>query len=344
MAGKILLAAALSFALEASASPVQRRRAPAGVPSYALDYAPIVYLYDADPYRPSDIAAQLANTSPEVNFTAITNGPHPLSLDNLNQLNALGDNGGTDVYLTSKTPPYQNPSYLKGVTPDSSGKTNGATTAAVIVNDHGNGLVDVFYHYFYAFNYGGSYVGFVVDDHVGDWEHNMIRFSNGKPQAVWFSQHSNGEAFTYSCLNKYNGGLRPVVFSANGSHANYAITGTHDHTIPDFNLPKGPLEDHTDSGPVWDPIASAYFYSYDANSQTFTAYDNSTPVNWLYFTGGWGDQQYPSSNSHQFCLFGVSALCKYSSGPDGPAFKSLNRTNVCPDGGPPCVVRPVLGP
>lgn len=63
------------------------------------------------------------------------------------------------------------------------------------------------------------------------------------------------------------------MFSANGSHANYAINGTHDHTIPDLNLPEGPIEDHTDQGPVWDPTPSAYYYSYDASSQTFSAYD-----------------------------------------------------------------------
>lgn len=39
-----------------------------------------------------------------------------------------------------------------------------------------------------------------------DWEHNAIRFNNGVPQSVWYSQHSNGMAYTYSAVEKQ--GLR----------------------------------------------------------------------------------------------------------------------------------------
>jgi hypothetical protein len=102
----------------------------------------------------------------------------------------------------------ENPEWILGVKPDSTGKTDGAVSCAIIVNDHGGGLVDAFYMYFYAFNYGGTYFGFTIGDHVGDWEHNMIRFQNGQPQAIWYSQHNNGEAFTYSTTKKYNNGLR----------------------------------------------------------------------------------------------------------------------------------------
>jgi hypothetical protein len=69
-----------------------------------------------------------------------------------------------------------------------------------------------------------------VDDHVGDWEHTMTRFVNGEPQSVWFSQHTSGEAFTFAALEKDTTETsRPIVYSANGTHANFAIAGDHDH-------------------------------------------------------------------------------------------------------------------
>ncbi|KAI9688943.1 MAG: hypothetical protein M1822_000680 [Bathelium mastoideum] len=314
-------------------------QAPSGVPSYVTQYAPINYLYTGEVYYPSDLQAQLDNTTPEVNFTAVPNLPSSLTLDNLNQLNNLPPSNGSNVYLTSKENIETNPAWLNGVAPTNN-VTEGVKSCAVVVNDHGSGLVDAFYFYFYAFNYGGDYFGFILGDHVGDWEHNMVRFQNGVPQAVWFSQHDNGEAFTYEALNKTNG--RPINLVANGTHANYAIGGTHDHTIPDVNLPEGPVEDYTDFGPIWDPILSAYYYTYDVNTQTFAAYDDSIPVNWLYFIGQWGDEQYPNSDPRQKSLLGLTY--KYTSGPTGPEDKQLNRTNVCPDDGDACIVRTVLEP
>jgi hypothetical protein len=181
------------------------KRAPGNVPSFVLDYAPVVFLHSEDPYLPSDIGNQLANTEPRVNFTAIKGAPSPLTLDNLAELNNLG---GKNVYLTSKIRPDQNPKYLRGVLPDDKGETEGAVSTIVIVNDHGNDTVDAFYLYFYAFDYGGFYVGQDIGNHIGDWEHNMIRFKAGKPSEVWYSQHSDGQAFEYDVLEKYDGGLR----------------------------------------------------------------------------------------------------------------------------------------
>ncbi|KAH9829518.1 Vacuolar protein sorting-associated protein 62 [Teratosphaeria destructans] len=347
----LLALAVSSLATNTQALVREKRQAPSGVPDFVTKYAPIVYLYSGDPFFPSDIGAQLQNTQPEVNFAVVSGAPSPLTLDNVNELNNHGSN---NVYLTSIQDPTTNPmpAYLYGVRPDSSGKTDGAVSCAIIVNDHGSGLVDAFYMYFYAFNYGGRYgigdIRYIIGNHVGDWEHNMVRFENGVPTAVWYSQHSNGQAFTYQAVNKTSDGIRPVVLSANGSHANYAIGGKHDHTIPDLNLPDGFLLDYTDFGPMWDPALSAHYYSYDAATKTFKAYDASSPVNWLYYLGRWGDEQYPESDRKQRCVPVLSkitdALCKYTDGPTGPINKKLDRKRVCPDDDDLCIVRTELAP
>ncbi|KAL8732295.1 MAG: hypothetical protein Q9166_002867 [cf. Caloplaca sp. 2 TL-2023] len=157
----------------------------------------------------------------------------------------------------------------------------------------------------------------------------MIRFANGTPTQLWYSQHSFGEAFTYDCLEKQ--GTRPVAYSGNGSHAVYAVTGTHDHTIPNVNLPgKGLLTDYTDQGTLWDPLRSAYYYSYDANAYSFTAYNASHPTGWFRYIGKWGDQEYPDSDPRQHKILGIDATARFTSGPTGPRDKQLNRTDACP--------------
>ncbi|OJI85831.1 hypothetical protein ASPTUDRAFT_55436 [Aspergillus tubingensis CBS 134.48] len=298
------------------------------LPCYVMDYAPLVWLYSKETYMPSDIGQQLVHTTPMVNYTAIKGAPSPLTLNNLAGLNKLGN---TSVYLTSiegidATP---EPAWFRGVRPDTNGKTNGAVSSTIITRNHGNGTVDAFYFYFYAYNMGNTVLGMQFGDHVGDWEHNMIRFDNGVPQAIWYSQHAGGEAFTYDATEKQ--GKRPIAYSANGSHAVYAVPGTHDHAIPHLNLPFGFVMDYTDRGTLWDPIANANAYSFDAASQTFQPYDRRYPVNWLEFNGQWGDDALPGGPE----LFGQA---KYSAGPNGPKFKHLVRSTVCPDS--PCVVLP----
>ena len=170
----------------------------------------------------------------------------------------------------------------------------------------------------------------------------MVRFKNGQPTEIWFSQHSFGEAYKYSAVEKQ--GVRPVAYSASGSHANYATTGKHDHTIPGVSLPQqGFLTDTTDKGTLWDPLLGALFYSYDGNSKAFTAYDGSTPTNYLKFNGKWGDQRYPNSDPRQKTIFGIAATAKFVDGPTGPEDKQLVRSKVCPDkDGFVCVVRPSI--
>lgn len=303
--------------------------------------------------------AQVTNTHPDVNNTAIPAGqyPSPLTLSNLASLNKVANgNGGHNVYLASN----QNysagttPSYFYGVRPDSTGKTGNAVSSAIIVNEKANQTTDAFYMYFYAYNQGNTVLDFESGDHIGDWEHNMIRFVNGTPTAVWYSQHANGEAFSWDAVGLKKNGSRVIGYSANGTHANYATNGTHDHTIPDLPSPYGPLIDTTDnSGPVWDPLKSAYYYFVsfpnapgDESNPTFTPANNGVnagkaPTSWLYFLGQWGDDQLPLSDGGQKELFG---FYKYTAGPTGPIDKQLNRADVCPSNGDKCIVRDVVTP
>ncbi|RAL60265.1 hypothetical protein DID88_000045 [Monilinia fructigena] len=265
------------------------------LPSFVFDYAPLVWLDEAEMYFPSDMYAQILNTKPYVNLSLIPDDtlPSPLNLENLDLLNKWGPN----VFLTSTVDVTTSPAYLTWL------------------------------------------LGQELGDHIGDWEHNMIRFVNGTPQAIWYSQHGNGEAFLYSVVEK--SGKRPIAYSARGSHANYAIPGTHDHTIPDLNLPAGLLQDYTSRGTLWDPVLSSYFYTYDIPSSSFTEASEDSPLGAMEYKGKWGDAQYPKDDKRQSEFFG---FWKFVGGPTGPWDKQLGRSKVCPDNGILCIIRDILGP
>ncbi|KAL4906834.1 hypothetical protein BDW74DRAFT_176439 [Aspergillus multicolor] len=299
------------------------------VPDYVLEYAPLVWLHSEDRYRPSGIAEHLNHVVPQLNYETIAGVSTPLTLDNLDQLNALGNES---VYLTSQEGINADPQpeWFSGAYIDANGQAS-EVSSIIVVNDRGEGEVDAFYFYFYSYNQGNTVLGMEFGDHVGDWEHNMIRFQDGAPQAIWYSQHSGGQAFTYEATEKQ--GVRPIAYSGNGTHAVYSIPGAHDHTIPGLNLPAGFLVDQTDRGVLWDPAAGAYAYSYVPATQTFEPYDPSYPVNWLSFNGRWGDDALQGGPE----LFGQA---KYVGGPDGPKFKKIQREQVCPSS--PCIILPFL--
>ena len=300
-----------------------------------IQSAPIVWLNSREEYLPSDIATQLAHTHPVKDGKPISGIASPLTLENLDTLN----DGTQDVYLASNDDVSKDPAWLKGVRPDSHGKTNGAMSCCIIVNDKGADIVDAFYCYFYAYNKGQVIFEKELGDHVGDWEHNMIRFKNGKPVALWYSQHASGEALTYSVVEKHTDGRRPLSYSAFGTHANYVSEGTHSHAIPNWNLPVGVLMDKCDRGTLWDPTLAAYIYKfrYDASAAhtpghgSFTAYDKSHPVGWVRFMGHWGDDRLPANDPRQKG-HNIGKNWKYEGGPTGPYDKELERKDIWPKG------------
>ena len=113
----------------------------ASLPAYVLEYAPVVYLHSKETYFPSDLQTHLDNLIPKnANFKEIP-GQTPLTLDNLDKLNAFGSKD--TLFLSSKEDVTKNPKYLNGVAPDAQGKTNGAKSCVIILNDRGSGRTGV---------------------------------------------------------------------------------------------------------------------------------------------------------------------------------------------------------
>lgn len=115
------------------------------IPDYAITYAPYSYLYSGESWWPSHIATHLEHCTPEVNFVAVGSAATLETLDEL----------ASEVYLTSDDNVEDNPTWLLGIKPDSSGYTSAPAT--IIVADKTE-YVDVFYFYFYSYNHGLTYV------------------------------------------------------------------------------------------------------------------------------------------------------------------------------------------
>jgi hypothetical protein len=207
--------------------------------------------------------------------------------------------------------------------------------AVLIVVDKGHGVVDAFWFFFYSFNLGNVVFNIRFGNHVGDWEHTVIRFHRGVPKAVYFSEHNFGSAYSYDAVEKL--GKRPVIYSATGTHAMYATPGLHSYI-----LPWGLLHDETDRGPLWDPALNVHTYTYDHLNDALRSsrLTPKAPTEWFHFNGHWGDKFYPLGDSRQYRFAGQY---HYVNGPLGPKFKSLDRTHICPDEAAPCKIKNWLG-
>lgn len=224
--------------------------------------------------------------------------------------------------------------------------------AILVVVPKEDGIVDAFWFFFYSFNLGQTVLNIRFGNHVGDWEHTLIRFKDGKPIQVFLSEHNFGDAYAWHALEKYvpnptgEGTMigtwsnhsaaqiakRPVVYSAVGSHAMYAQPGLHPYI-----LPWGMLHDQTDRGPLWDPAmnAKSFLYDYHDRSIRTSTRNPKAPTSWFNYAGHWGDKYYALNDPRQYRFAGQY---HYVNGPSGPKFKNLARQHVC-QGGEKCHIR-----
>lgn len=107
--------------------------------------------------------------------------------------------GQRPLNLNTDETPQSNPQ--KPLQPSRQGGRSGAPVIMITV-DKGDGILDAFYFYFYSFNLGNKVLNIRFGNHVGDWEHNAIRFIHGVPKAMFFSQHASGAAYTWDAVEK----------------------------------------------------------------------------------------------------------------------------------------------
>ena len=198
------------------------------VPQYVIDYAPLVHLFSGEQFWPCDIAEHLFHVTPELNYTPVQGRLQSSKLTNLDRLNQFQD--GRYVYLTSNDNVEDRPEWLGGENniPDQfdydgdddnddakleamvkGRKTNGGgrsnAPAVLVVVDKGKGIVDAFWFFFYSYNLGNKVFNIRWGNHVGDWEHTLIRFQHGEPKLLFFSEHNFGEAYSYGAVEKIGG-------------------------------------------------------------------------------------------------------------------------------------------
>jgi len=63
--------------------------------------------------------------------------------------------------------------------------------------------------------------------HEGDWEMVSVLVRGGHAVAVGYSQHCTGERRAWDGVERWHGTTHPVVYVANGSHANLFAAGEH---------------------------------------------------------------------------------------------------------------------
>jgi hypothetical protein len=178
----------------------------AHIPAYVLEYAPLVRLYSDEEYWPGALAVHVEHTEPHVNYTPVGNGE--FDLRHLDRLNSLRP----ETYLQSRDDPETYPYWLSGQENVPEGESlaeaaaemarswaagarhRSSAPAVLVVVDKGI-YVDAFWFFFYSFNLGNQVLGVRFGNHVGDWEHTAIRFRDGEPIEVFFSEHEWGGAY-----------------------------------------------------------------------------------------------------------------------------------------------------
>ncbi|KAI1743064.1 hypothetical protein F4680DRAFT_410919 [Xylaria scruposa] len=296
------------------------------LPDY-LKYVPVLYFHPDEEFFPSNMADFLLHVEPYLDLKPLNEERNRrLTLDNVNKLNDFGDKG-RNVFLTSRDDPSTYPSWLRGNKPSTTGRSDAVVPVIFVqrtIKDQGQDIevVDMFSFYFYHFNAGPRLPkspSLFFGDHIGDLEHSIVRFQDGKPKTVFLSRHASASIHKYESMQKLEG--RPVIFPGKGTHALYGIEGNHEYIMADKE--NTAILDYASKGTLWDPSKNLWVYELSPEQTTLTAVQPSdATTSWYEFMGVWGDKTYKEDDPRQDIVCGVP---KWVNGPAGIPYKILAR-------------------
>ena len=238
----------------------------------AAKFKPILYLHQDEKYKPQEIQVVLDTADLYRDNTLIQSTPPALSPTLLASSTASDYKLDLDGDVFIEQSPITNETYKN-------------TAYAHITKDENHIVLQ--YWFFYYFNdwEGGP-------DHEGDWEFIQLIFPADKtvqeiidqdtpPDDAVYSAHLGGYRASWSTVEKDS--VRPIVYVAKGSHANYFRKG-----ICDLTTPRGSGVDEVQ--PQNDPPKVI-------NSQPIIGPVDNTTFNWLLFGGKWGGDTFSSPDS-----------------------------------------------
>lgn len=159
--------------------------------------------------------------------------PNPFSF-NAGRDKAIGDNTDGDSnnnFTSANVGGVTNERYFLDLNNDKRGKL-GSENAPVFYQfqSASNGEPPkLTYHFFYDYNDAPKGLG-IDFNHEGDWERLTYELNptSFEPVKATLSAHEGGATYDFSSLRLDETTNRPLIFVANGSHANYATPGNHD--------------------------------------------------------------------------------------------------------------------
>ena len=165
------------------------------------NYAPILHFSNGEKFYPTTVDYIITSSTLKQHGTGTLVDPAPTA-------STLGTHTSTDLYLDNKLVAED------AIANDYSGKASSIGYYTYVRGVTTNQGTVIQYWLFYAYNNGQ------LNDHQGDIEVvEVFLDSGGNPTGALYSQHIAGENAAWSDVETV--GTHPVVYVAQGSHANY---------------------------------------------------------------------------------------------------------------------------